>query len=246
MLHHSIGDVGDGSGLGAWGYPGRDGRGERRAAPRGHGARRDRAHRRPGRAGRYDATAGSPASPSPTATRSSTDLVVTAVHPQIGVPPPPRRQRAARRLRRRHPPLAQPQRHGEDQPRAVRAARLHVASRHAPAAAPHRGDRARPQPRLPRDARSSRPAAGRRRPGRSATAASRSVFDDSLAPPGHHVMSLFTQWVPHTWSEEPHQAELEAYADRVIDGYAELAPNLKARSCTARSSGPTRWSTPTA
>jgi phytoene dehydrogenase-like protein len=40
-------------------------------------------------------------------------------------------------------------------------------------------------------------------------------------------MSLFTQWVPHTWSEDPHPAELEAYADRVIDGYTELAPNLR-------------------
>ena len=40
-------------------------------------------------------------------------------------------------------------------------------------------------------------------------------------------MSLFTQWVPATWSDEPHRAELEQYADRVIDGYTELAPNFK-------------------
>ena len=40
-------------------------------------------------------------------------------------------------------------------------------------------------------------------------------------------MSLFTQWVPHTWSDEPHTGELDAYADRVIDGYTELAPNFK-------------------
>ncbi len=42
-----------------------------------------------------------------------------------------------------------------------------------------------------------------------------SVFDDSLAPPGQHVMSMFTQWVPHRWAAEPHDAELDAYADRV-------------------------------
>ena len=54
-----------------------------------------------------------------------------------------------------------------------------------------------------------------------------SVFDRTLAPEGRHVMSLFTQWVPHEWSEEPHAEELEAYADRVIDEYSELAPNLK-------------------
>ena len=53
------------------------------------------------------------------------------------------------------------------------------------------------------------------------------VFDRTLCPDGYHIMSLFTQWVPHEWSKEPHREELEAYADRVIDGYGELAPNLK-------------------
>lgn len=54
-----------------------------------------------------------------------------------------------------------------------------------------------------------------------------SVLDRTLAPEGHHVMSLFTQWVPHEWADDPRPDELEAYADRVIDGYAELAPNMK-------------------
>ena len=40
-------------------------------------------------------------------------------------------------------------------------------------------------------------------------------------------MSMFTQWVPESWSDEPHPAELEAYADRVIAGYDELAPGLR-------------------
>jgi len=52
-------------------------------------------------------------------------------------------------------------------------------------------------------------------------------FDKSLAPEGRHIFSMFTQWVPHEWSKEPHREELEAYADRVIDGYNELAPNFK-------------------
>ena len=43
-----------------------------------------------------------------------------------------------------------------------------------------------------------------------------SVFDDSLAPPGHHIVSMFTQWVPHTFASEPHTAELDAYADRLV------------------------------
>jgi phytoene dehydrogenase-like protein len=54
-----------------------------------------------------------------------------------------------------------------------------------------------------------------------------SAFDRTLCPEGYHIMSLFTQWTPHEWSKEPHAVELEAYADRVIDGYTELAPNFK-------------------
>jgi phytoene dehydrogenase-like protein len=53
------------------------------------------------------------------------------------------------------------------------------------------------------------------------------VYDRSLAPEGAHIASLFTQWVPHEWSEKPNSEELEAYADRVIDGYDELAPGFR-------------------
>jgi phytoene dehydrogenase-like protein len=53
------------------------------------------------------------------------------------------------------------------------------------------------------------------------------TFDRTLCPDGRHIMSLFTQWVPSEWSEEPHREELEAYADRMIDCYDELAPNFK-------------------
>ncbi len=53
-----------------------------------------------------------------------------------------------------------------------------------------------------------------------------SVFDDSLAPPGHHVVSMFTQWVPHTWNAEPRTVELEAYADRVVARMDQVAPGF--------------------
>jgi phytoene dehydrogenase-like protein len=53
------------------------------------------------------------------------------------------------------------------------------------------------------------------------------MVDDSLAPQGKHLMSCFTQYVPASWSQAPHREELEAYADRVIAGYARFAPNLK-------------------
>ena len=53
------------------------------------------------------------------------------------------------------------------------------------------------------------------------------AFDKTLSPEGTHIMSLFTQWVPSDWNSEPHAEELEAYADRMIDCYNELAPNFK-------------------
>jgi phytoene dehydrogenase-like protein len=53
------------------------------------------------------------------------------------------------------------------------------------------------------------------------------AFDKTLCPEGHHIMSLFTQWVPADWNEQPHTEELQAYADRMIDCYNEVAPNFK-------------------
>jgi phytoene dehydrogenase-like protein len=73
------------------------------------------------------------------------------------------------------------------------------------------------------DAREGRPAARPFSDGVIPT-----TFDKTLAPEGTHIMSLFTQWVPSSWSDEPHREELEAYADRVIETYNEVAPNFKA------------------
>ncbi|KYO43848.1 pyridine nucleotide-disulfide oxidoreductase domain-containing protein 2 [Alligator mississippiensis] len=57
-----------------------------------------------------------------------------------------------------------------------------------------------------------------------------SALDPSLAPPGCHVVSLFTQYTPYTlaggrpWGEQ----EREAYADRVFDCVEDYAPGFKA------------------
>ncbi len=53
------------------------------------------------------------------------------------------------------------------------------------------------------------------------------TWDKTLSPEGTHIMSMFTQWVPHEWAEEPHLDELEAYADRMVDCYNDVAPNFK-------------------
>jgi phytoene dehydrogenase-like protein len=64
------------------------------------------------------------------------------------------------------------------------------------------------------------------------------TLDPSLAPEGAHVVSLFTQWVPHTWSDEPHPDELEAYADRAVDEYERVAPGFKASIVARQVIGP--------
>jgi phytoene dehydrogenase-like protein len=53
-----------------------------------------------------------------------------------------------------------------------------------------------------------------------------SVFDDSLAPPGQHVMSMFTQWVPHSYADKPDEGALAAYADRAIARMETVAPGF--------------------
>ena len=53
------------------------------------------------------------------------------------------------------------------------------------------------------------------------------TLDRTLNPDGTHIFSLFTQWVPEDWSREPHAAELEAYADRLIDLYDAVAPGFR-------------------
>lgn len=53
------------------------------------------------------------------------------------------------------------------------------------------------------------------------------VYDDSVAPPGKHVLHCFAQYVPASWAEPGHEAEVEAFADRVVEELTELAPNLR-------------------
>ena len=55
-----------------------------------------------------------------------------------------------------------------------------------------------------------------------------SVFDRTLAPEGKHVMSMFTQWVPHEWAGTPMTEELDAYADRVVARVEAVAPGFTA------------------
>ncbi len=55
------------------------------------------------------------------------------------------------------------------------------------------------------------------------------VVDKTLAPEGIHTVSMFTQWVPADWAddEDDHTAELDAYADRLIERMDDAAPGFK-------------------
>jgi len=58
-----------------------------------------------------------------------------------------------------------------------------------------------------------------------------SVVDSTLTPEGSsvHTVSMFTQWVPAEWAddEDNHAAELDGYADRLIERFDLIAPGFK-------------------
>jgi phytoene dehydrogenase-like protein len=232
MLHHSIGDVGAGSSLGQWGYP-RGGMGAVAEAIRRSaesfgvtvrtGAPVERVLTSGGRVAGVALVDGE---------ELRTDTVISAVHPQIGF--------------LRHLDAAELP---DDFVTAIRrwrsrsgTVKVNLALSELPDFTSHPGTHVQPHhtgaielahsleylERAFQEARSGTPAS---RP--FSDGCIPSTLDPTLCPEGTHVMSLFTQWVPSSWSEEPHREELEAYADRVVAGYTELAPNL-ARSVIHR------------
>jgi phytoene dehydrogenase-like protein len=60
-----------------------------------------------------------------------------------------------------------------------------------------------------------------------------SALDDTLAPPGCHVMSMFVQYGPYTLTGTTWEAERERFGDRCLEILAEYAPNV-ARSVLFR------------
>jgi phytoene dehydrogenase-like protein len=56
-----------------------------------------------------------------------------------------------------------------------------------------------------------------------------SALDDTLAPPGRHVMSMFTQYFPYTLAESqgPLEDAKRRYAERCIDLMTDYAPNFR-------------------
>ena len=54
-----------------------------------------------------------------------------------------------------------------------------------------------------------------------------SLTDNTVAPPGKHVMSCFVQYAPYHLKEGVWDEQSEALGDTVIDTLAEYAPNIK-------------------
>jgi len=73
------------------------------------------------------------------------------------------------------------------------------------------------------DAKHGRPAANPMLECTMATA-----LDNSLAPPGKHIMSMFVQYAPYTLTGTTWEAEKDKFADRCFDILNEYAPNFKA------------------
>ena len=53
-----------------------------------------------------------------------------------------------------------------------------------------------------------------------------SILDPTLAPEGHHVVSIFTQYVPPTWAKHGDPEALEAFADRCLKRLDDYAPGF--------------------
>ncbi len=54
-----------------------------------------------------------------------------------------------------------------------------------------------------------------------------SMYDNTLAPPGHHVMSIFLQYTPYHLNEANWDDLREPYSERVIDVIGQYAPNIR-------------------
>jgi phytoene dehydrogenase-like protein len=53
------------------------------------------------------------------------------------------------------------------------------------------------------------------------------MYDPSLAPPGHHIMGIFLQYAPYTLNGLKWDDIRERYGDHVLDLIQEYAPNIR-------------------
>ncbi len=56
-----------------------------------------------------------------------------------------------------------------------------------------------------------------------------SILDDTLAPPGKHVVSIFVQYAPYHLAQGSWDQKRDELADRCLEVFARYAPNVKDR-----------------
>jgi phytoene dehydrogenase-like protein len=52
------------------------------------------------------------------------------------------------------------------------------------------------------------------------------AYDDSIAPPGKHIMCIFAQYAPYALRDGDWDSMKDVFADRCINKLAEYAPNI--------------------
>ena len=238
MLHHSIGDVGDGH-LGSWGFQ-QGGMGAvsdsiRRSAESFGGEIRTDAKvqkilTRGGRAVGVALENGE---------ELRAPVVVSCDPPEDRVPRPDRPARAAGRLRLGHRAVEDALGRREDQRGDLASCRTSRRSRARTSRTTTPGRWSCASARSTPSARSrTRTSSARPRPRRSSTARSRPRSTSSSRPRACTCSRCSRQWVPDDWNTEPHRDELDAYAERIIDGYTKLAPNFKGSIIDCQVIGP--------
>ena len=68
--------------------------------------------------------------------------------------------------------------------------------------------------------------------------------DDTIAPEGHHIMSVFIQFAPYRLANGSWDEIKDEFADRCIDAIGRYAPNLPGASCIVSFSVRWIWSGP--
>jgi phytoene dehydrogenase-like protein len=53
------------------------------------------------------------------------------------------------------------------------------------------------------------------------------AYDDSIAPPGKHIMCIFAQYAPYSLRDSDWDTMKDVFADRCINALADYAPNLR-------------------
>ena len=227
LFHHVMGEC---NGVrGVWGYV-RGGMGmisnSIAAAAKAHGAEiRTNADGRPRSS---SATAGPPASPSTDGTEFHANGRRLVRRRQRHVPQADGPEGPAGRVRRGGQADRLQLGDGEDQRGAERAAELQGLPGHRRRPAAPRHDAHLPGAWTTSSGPTTTPSTASRPRNPMLECTMATALDDTLAPPGKHILSMFVQYAPYHLKGTTWDVEKDKFADRCFDILNEYAPNFKA------------------